>query len=205
MYRYQKGFIFNEHTFVVNKEDVRNAKDEDFPEESINATKASLMGPMSGIGDTIDKGTLKTIATGVGCTFALQGSFLGPILFMLIYGVSNLLVRYFGVFYGYKFGVSLFQNTSEIIKKIFSAVTIIGLMVVGGMTASIVSVDLQLAIGVGEGVVNIMDVLNTIMPDILSLGIFGLVYWLLKKETKATTILLGIIVVSIAGSAVGIF
>ena len=32
MYRYQKGFIFNEHTFVVNKENVRNAKDEDFVE-----------------------------------------------------------------------------------------------------------------------------------------------------------------------------
>lgn len=32
MYRYQKGFIFNECTFVVNKEDVRNAKDEDFVE-----------------------------------------------------------------------------------------------------------------------------------------------------------------------------
>ena len=95
---------------VLTAMEERNAKDEDFPTESINATKASLMGPMSGIGDTIDKGTLKTIATGVGCTFALQGSFLGPILFMLIYGVSNLLVRYFGVFYGYKFGVSLFQS-----------------------------------------------------------------------------------------------
>ena len=136
---------------------------------------------------------------------ALQGSFLGPILFMLIYGVSNLLIRYFGVFYGYKFGVSLFQNSSEIIKKIFSAVTVIGLMVVGGMTASIVSLNLKLAIGVGEGIVNIMDVLNAIMPDILPLGIFVLVYWLLKKGTKATTILLGIIVVSIVGSAVGIF
>lgn len=32
MYRYQKGFIFNEYTFVVNKEDVRNARDEDFVE-----------------------------------------------------------------------------------------------------------------------------------------------------------------------------
>ena len=190
---------------VLTAMEERNAKDEDFHKESINATKASLMGPMSGIGDTIDKGTLKTIATGVGCTFALQGSFLGPILFMLIYGVSNLLIRYFGVFYGYKFGVSLFQNSSEIIKKIFSAVTVIGLMVVGGMTASIVSINLQLAIGVGEGIVNIMDILNAIMPDILSLGIFALVYWLLKKGTKATTILFGIIVVSIVGSAAGIF
>lgn len=43
------------------------------------------------------------------------------------------------------------------------------------------------------------------MPDILSLGIFVLVYWLLKKGTKATTILFGIIVVSIVGSAAGIF
>ncbi len=32
MYRYQNGFIFNGHTFVVNKEDVRNAKDENFVE-----------------------------------------------------------------------------------------------------------------------------------------------------------------------------
>ena len=78
-------------------------------------------------------------------------------------------------------------------------------MVVGGMTASIVSINLQLAIGVGEGIVNIMDILNAIMPDILSLGIFALVYWLLKKGTKATTILFGIIVVSIVGSAAGIF
>lgn len=50
-----------------------------------------------------------------------------------------------------------------------------------------------------------MDVLNAIMPDILPLGIFVLVYWLLKKGTKATTILFGIIVVSIVGSAAGIF
>ena len=32
MYRYQKGFIFKGYTFVVNKEDVRNARDEDFVE-----------------------------------------------------------------------------------------------------------------------------------------------------------------------------
>ena len=37
-------------------------------------------------------------------------------------------------------------------------------MVVGGMTASIVSLNLKLAIGVGEGIANIMDVLNAIMP-----------------------------------------
>ena len=190
---------------ILTAMEEKNANDETFPEESINATKASLMGPMSGIGDTLDKGTLKTIATGVGCTFALQGSFLGPILFMLIYGIPNLLARYFGVFYGYKFGASLFQSASGMIKQLFRAVTIIGLMVVGGMTASIVSVSLKLSVGVGEGVVNIMDILNSIMPDLLSLGIFGLVYWLLKKKGKPTAILLGIIAVGIAGSAVGIF
>ena len=44
---------------VLTAMEERNAKDEDFPKESINATKASLMGPMSGIGDTIDKGNIK--------------------------------------------------------------------------------------------------------------------------------------------------
>lgn len=32
MFKYQNGFIFKDFTFVVNKEDVRNAKDEDFVE-----------------------------------------------------------------------------------------------------------------------------------------------------------------------------
>lgn len=30
MYKYQKGYIFNGHTFVVNKEDVHNATEDMF-------------------------------------------------------------------------------------------------------------------------------------------------------------------------------
>ena len=32
MLKYQKGYIFNGHTFVVNKEDVHNATDDMFVE-----------------------------------------------------------------------------------------------------------------------------------------------------------------------------
>ena len=39
MLKYQKGFIFNGHTFVVNKEDVHNATDDMFVEATALLTE----------------------------------------------------------------------------------------------------------------------------------------------------------------------
>ena len=70
------------------------AKDpENFDPDSINAVKTSLMGPLSGIGDSFFQGTIRVIAFGLGVQLAQQGSIMGPILAMLISNMSSFLDR----------------------------------------------------------------------------------------------------------------
>ncbi len=85
--------------------------------------------------------------------------------------------------------------------KVFSVTTILGLMVIGGMVAS--SVNVPLAITFND--TSLLDIINGIMPSLLSLAVFGLVLYLLNKGTKVTLILWGIILVGIAGAFIGIF
>ena len=58
---------------------------------------------------------------------------------------------------------------------------------------------------VGESVTRLQSILDGIMPQILSLGLILGVVALLRKGVTANKILLGIIVVGIAGALLGIF
>lgn len=58
-----------------------NAKNPDFDTSTIPAVKAALMGPLSGIADSIFPGTWRIICAGIGISMAMQGKILGPILY----------------------------------------------------------------------------------------------------------------------------
>ena len=47
-------------------------------ESAVQATKASLMGPLSGLGDTLIQGALAPVLLSVGISLARDGSVLGP-------------------------------------------------------------------------------------------------------------------------------
>ena len=89
------------------------ASNPDFDASSINAIKTALMGPLSGIGDSIFWGTLRTIGLGVGISFCMQGNILGPILFLLIHNIPHWFVRYKGLQVGYEQGLSFMENATE--------------------------------------------------------------------------------------------
>ena len=67
-----------------------NSESQNFDTSSINAMKAGLMGPLSGIGDAIFWGSLRIISAGIGISLALEGNVLGPILFILVYNFQML-------------------------------------------------------------------------------------------------------------------
>ena len=120
---------------------------------------------------------------------------------------ANVLVRYFGCHWGYNSGMKALNRFEELglTEKIFTAAAIIGLLVIGGMSASMVSINPVVAIGSGDNAIKLIDVINGIMPKMLSLLTTLGVYRLLKKGMKPNTILLGIIVVSVLLTAIGIF
>lgn len=147
------------------------------------------------------------IATGVGTSLALQGNILGPILFLLIFNIPHLLFRYFATGWGYKLGTGFLKKIQEngMMESLTYGAAIIGLMVVGGMTATMIDINIPMKIGSGENAVTVQSIFDDIVPKILSLGAFGGVFYLLKKEVKPLVILLGLAVVGILGSLVGIF
>ena len=117
-----------------------NSKSDDFDINSVNSVKAALMGPLSGIGDSIFWGTLRPLAAGIACSLALAGNAFAPILFLLLFNVFNVVCRYFGLFKGYEMGTSFLTKLekSGALQKVFVAAGIIGLLVIGAMSASMV-------------------------------------------------------------------
>lgn len=180
-----------------------NATNPDFDTKSIPATIAGLMGPMSAIGDSIFFGTIRVIAASIGCSLALQGNPLGPILYLLIFNVPNLLCRWFLVFKGYDMGISFLTDVekSGAMDKLFLGSSILGLTVIGSMVALNMSVPLAVTF-FGT---SLADVINGIVPCLVNLLFFGFIYWLVKKNVNVVKIMLGIIAFGILGSLIGIF
>ena len=183
-----------------------NANDESFDAKSISAVKSALMGPLSGIGDSVFWGTLRPLAAGIACSLALAGNAVAPVLFYVLFNVFNVACRYFGLFKGYELGTSLLSKmaASGIMQKVFLGASIIGMLVIGAMTASMVSVNLALAIGEGDSAILLNDVINGIMPKMLPLLVTLLLYRLIRKGWKVNTLLVAIVVVSIVCCFFGI-
>lgn len=91
----------------------QNSQKDDFDEESINAVKLGLMGPLAGVFDSFFWGTLKVIAAGVGISLAMNGNILGPFLFVLIFNIPHLVLRYNLTFIGYTAGNKFLQNLAK--------------------------------------------------------------------------------------------
>lgn len=183
-----------------------NAKSDGFDTSSINNVKVGLMGPLAGIGDSFFWGTLRVIATGIGTSLALQGNILGPILFLLVFNVPHILVRYLFMFWGYNLGAGVLDKIqkSGLMESLTYGAAILGLMVIGGMTAEMVAVNIPLSIGSGDSAMPVADILNGIVPGILSLGFTGLIYTLLGKGFKTSTILVIIALIGILGAFFGV-
>ncbi|MEF9920543.1 MAG: PTS system mannose/fructose/sorbose family transporter subunit IID [Erysipelotrichaceae bacterium] len=188
---------------VLEKEASENPN---FDRSIINNVKIGLMGPLAGIGDSFFWGTLRIIAAGIGISLSQQGSIMGPILFLLIFNIPHIIIRYYGTVVGYKFGTSLMGNAKDtgILQMISKGATIVGLMVIGAMSASMVAMSTPFSIKIGETAFKLQTYLDQIFPLLLPLLYTLAMFGLLKKGCKPTTILLITIVVGILGAALGI-
>ena len=174
---------------------------------SIDNVKASLMGPLAGLGDSFFWGTLRLIATGIGTSLALKGNILGPILFVLIFNIPHILVRWLFTRWGYVLGTGVLQRIQQsgMMESVTYGASIIGLMVVGAMTASMIDITIPITFGTGEAKTEVQSIINDIMPCLLPLLSFGIVYWLLGKKVQPLAIIGGMAVVGILGSWIGLF
>jgi len=123
----------------------KNSQQQEMDGTAIDNVKASLMGPLAGLGDSFFWGTLRLIATGIGTSLALQGNILGPILFLLVFNVPHILVRWLFTRWGYVLGTGVLHRVqkSGMMESLTYGASIIGLMVVGAMAASMILTSLS--------------------------------------------------------------
>lgn len=172
--------------------------------DSINAVKTSLMGPLSGIGDSFFQGTIRVIAFGLGVQLAQQGSIAGPILAMAISIIPSVLITWFAAKLGYQGGREYLGKLQggNTMDKVMYVCGIVGLMAVGGMVATLIGATTPATFS--DGTLVIQDILDSIMPNMIPLALTGAMYWLIKKGVN-TGWLLGIAIVGgVALSALGI-
>ncbi|AYL95696.1 hypothetical protein HYN43_010525 [Mucilaginibacter celer] len=185
----------------------QKSSDEDFDEESINSVKLGLMGPLAGVFDSLFWGTFKVIAAGVGTSLAIKGNIMGPLLFLLIFNVPHLLLRYKLTFVGYDAGTRFLQNLAKnnVMDRLTKGSSILGLMVVGAMPATLMNITTPLHIGADKSAVGIQSILDQVVPAMIPLGLTFLVYYFVKKNIKTTYLLLGLLLLGFAGSIIHLF
>lgn len=179
----------------------------DFDVSTIDAIKASIQGPLSGIGDSIFWVTWRIIVTGLALQFSLQGSIIGPILFILAFNIPCYIVRYILTFVGYKMGTSFIEHASEsgLISVITKVASIIGLIMVGGMAANQISVPIILEYSLNGATQPIADIFNSILPGLLELVFTFSLLKLIKNKVSITKIIMLVFALCILLAGVGVF
>ena len=192
---------------LVASMEKENSEVDDFDTSSIVAIKAALMGPLAGIGDSLLFSVVRVIAAGIVISFALQGSILGPILFFLIYNGCTMALRfslgYVGFISGSSFITNMYQNGT--LKILTKCAGILGLIMVGAMTASTVKFTTAISIPIPGGeAVALQSSLDTLFLGLVPLLLTFGCKKLLDKNVNINWIMVGIFVLSLLMAAVHI-
>lgn len=189
---------------AASMEEQYAADREHFNPETINAVKTSLMGPLSGVGDSFFQGTVKIIAFGLGISLAQQGSILGPILAILISLIPSWFVTWFGGKLGYTMGSKYLTKlqSGNLMDQLMYVCGIVGLMVIGAMVASMVGIVTPIAFE-SSGLV-LQDIVDGILPQAISLVVTLGMFTLIRKRVSTGWLLALCIFGGVAINALGI-
>lgn len=152
--------------------------------ESIIALKSALMGPVAGIGDTINGATLKPIIFTLAVLASAEGSVLGWFLIFL-YAIISGIYSWLLMLMGYRMGKDALGSLMATgwIDRIVSGASMLGLFIVGGLAASNINIKLNGTYMSGGTEKTIQSLLDGIVPGILPLVlVVGLYYYFNKNK-----------------------
>lgn len=193
---------------VISLEEQRAQGAEDITPEMIQSIKIGLMGPLAGIGDSVDQGIVGTIPLAIFVPMALNGSVIAAFIPSLIYFVWSCGWSWFLWSKGYKFGRNAVTEIlhSGMIKKVIDMASIVGIFMIGCLSASYVKVStvLQFADGAG-GMTSVQSIIDGILPGLLPfLVVMGMYLYITKRGAKFMNLIIYVMVIAIALTGLGI-
>ena len=196
------------------------ALEEAYQGEMGDSLKVALMGPLAGIGDTIQGVLVTPTFSIIAASMAAEGNPLSVLVLTLPLLVL-FLIRYPLFNYGYKQGVNVISdvNSMTALDDLQVAASVLGITVVGGFVPSILSglkinsnflkselVNPETGEVVSSaGGAQIQEGLDAILPYLIPICVTFFCYWLIKhrKVTPLKTILL-LAVIAFACGAFGV-
>lgn len=175
----------------------QKAINENIDEETIRSIKVSLQGPLAGIGDSLIQATLLPILITIAMALSGDnGSVAGPLFY--IAALFGILIPYTYILFkkGYLLGSKAFSFLdAATLSRVTESVSAFGLLVVGTLAAKTCNPSLALSFTSNGEEVLLLDKINAIFPNLLSLGIVFLLYWLMKyKKVSSVWIVYGMII-----------
>lgn len=192
---------------AISMEEQR-ANGENVTGEAITGIKTGLMGPLAGMGDAVVWAAIMPIIISIFLPFASNGSALGGILPLILYPAITIAISYGLIHNGYTLGkksvMSLLHGGK--MKSIIFTANVIGLTMMGALSASYVNISTPLKLGFSSGTeIVVQDILNTVAPGLLPLSaVFIIYFYLRKKGPYYNRILLTVVAVSVIASVLGI-
>ena len=179
------GSIIHGITISLEEQRALGHEDEITP-EMIQSLKIGWMGPLAGIGDSVDQGIVATIPLAIFVPMAQQGSVLAAFIPGLIYIAWS----YFWSWTLFNKGYTLGKNSvleilhSGAIKKVIDIASIVGLFMIGCLSASYVKVStiLEFASGANGATTTVQSILDGILPNMLPFVVVMSMYLYITKR-----------------------
>lgn len=197
------------------------ALEESYQGEMGDSLKVALMGPLAGIGDTIQAVLVTPPFNIMGASFAAAGQYALAIACTTLPVLALFIIRWPLFNYGYKKGADVIADVSGAgtMEKLQVMASILGITVVGGFVPSMVNITFNsnflptvLVDDAGNVIQetslgsNIQSTLDGIFPKALPIALVALCYYLVKnKKWTPVKVILLLCVIGFIGGAVGIF
>jgi mannose/fructose/N-acetylgalactosamine-specific phosphotransferase system component IID len=214
--------FFNTHPYFKNLVmgvalalEEENAKNPDFDVTVISSTKAALMGPLAGIGDSVFQGTYRVLFSAIGAGFAMDGNLAGPVIYLVPQILLAWGTRWGFLTYAYKYGTDLVVKlrSTNLFQSFVDGAMVVGMMVIAAMTASFVSLKLKLewvyvaaTADIPAKSVTLQGVFDQIFPNLLPVLVVIAMYQITKKVKGGVYWCLGgTFVLAFVGVLIGLF
>lgn len=189
-------------------EEKRAQGSEEITEDMITSVKSGLMGPLAGIGDTIDGGVVTPLLLTLFIGITQTGTVLGVIGYVLVEAAFMYLIYWNSYKLGYEKGSDAIVNIMEsgLINKLILGASVMGCLVLGGLVCNYVSCSLGILVPVGGDVLfNVQaELLDKILPGALPLLLTLGCYKMVKKGVSSVKIILIVAAIGLVGGLLGI-
>jgi PTS system mannose-specific IID component len=183
--------------------------------ETVDSIKVGLMGPLAGIGDTIQAILFRPIVAVFAASLALSGNYFGPLI-MFLSGIlwTVLMIPLF--YFGYRQGIGVAHEVSSEgrVSRFTDMVTMMGMVVIGAFIPSIMAAVTtplkysQTVSNLGQAhteTVALQSTLDSLIPYLIPVVFVAFAYWLLRGlKLSAVWVLIILFVVAFVLGAVGI-